>query len=67
MPKPTYEQLEKRVNELQKALGAVIDEAMEAEHDELFELSVFYNVAQALASTRDLDELLGILVAHSLV
>ncbi len=62
MPKPTYEELEKRVNELQKALGAVIDEAMEAEHDELFELSVLYNIAQGLASTRDLDELLGIVI-----
>jgi GAF domain-containing protein len=62
MTKPTYEELEKRVKELERALGTVIDKAMETEHDELFELSVLYNVAQALASTRDLDELLDIAI-----
>ena len=62
MAKPSYEQLEKRVKELEKITGNLIDSAMDTEHHELFELSVLYNVSQALASTMDLDELLVIVI-----
>lgn len=60
MAKPTYEQLEKRVKELEKLLGKMIDEAMDTEQHELFDLAVLCNISEILASTRDLDELLGI-------
>jgi len=62
MPKRTYEQLERRVNDLEKALGRQIDRAMEEEHNEVFELSILNNVSQILASTRDLDKILGIVI-----
>ncbi len=62
MPKPTYQQLEKRVKELERLLGGFIDEAMDAEQDELFELSILCNVSQLLASSRDLGEILGIVI-----
>lgn len=62
MAKQSYEQLEKRVKELEKITGDLIDSAMDTEHHELFELSVLYNVSQALASTMDLDELLVIVI-----
>lgn len=62
MPKPTYEQLEQRVKELEKALGGVIDEAMDADHRDLFDLSVLCHVGELLASTRDLAKVLGIVI-----
>ena len=62
MPKPTYEELEKRVNELEKIAGDLIDTAMDQEDQELFDLSVLCNISQALASTMDLDELLVIII-----
>ncbi|MDQ7785598.1 MAG: GAF domain-containing protein [Desulfomonilaceae bacterium] len=62
MSKPTYEQLEKRVKELEKIAGDLIDSALELEHHELFELSILCNISQALASTMDLDELLVIVI-----
>lgn len=62
MAKPTYKQLEKRVKELEKALGAFIDKAMDEEQDELFELSVLCNISQAVASTMDLNGLLPIVI-----
>ena len=59
MPKPTYEALQKRVKDLEKLTGELIDREMNAEQMELFELSILHNVSQALVSTRDLDELLA--------
>ncbi|MFH0821808.1 MAG: GAF domain-containing sensor histidine kinase [Pseudomonadota bacterium] len=62
MRKPTYEQLEKRVEDLERLLGRVVDDAMDEEHNELFELSILCNISQALGTTRDLDELLPIVI-----
>ncbi|MCA1959560.1 MAG: GAF domain-containing sensor histidine kinase [Desulfomonile sp.] len=62
MSKPTYEQLENRVKELEKALGSIIDKEMDAEQRELFELSILYNIAHAVASVRDLNQLLRIVI-----
>ena len=62
MPKPTYEALQRRVKELEKMTGELIDKSMDAEQMELFELSILLNVSQALVSTRDLDELLSIII-----
>lgn len=62
MPKPTYEQLEKRVRELETQLGQFMDTAMEEDHHELFELDILFNISRALASTRDLDTLLAIVI-----
>jgi K+-sensing histidine kinase KdpD len=62
MPQPTYEALQRRVKELEKITGQLIDKEMDAEQMELFELSILHNVSQALVSTRDLDELLAIIV-----
>ena len=62
MAKPTYKQLEQRVKELEAALGAVIDKAVDEEQDELFELAVLCNILQALAQMMDLEKLLGIVI-----
>jgi GAF domain-containing protein len=62
MPKPTYEELEKRVKELEKIAGDLIDNAMDMEEHELFDLSILCNISQALASTMDLDKLLAIVI-----
>jgi len=62
MSRPTYEQLENRVKELEKALGTIIDKEMDAEQRELFELSILYNIAHAVASVRDLNQLLRIVI-----
>ena len=48
MPKPTYEALQRRVKELEKMTGELIDKSMDAEQMELFELSILHNVSQAL-------------------
>ncbi len=60
--KPTYEELERRVKELEKIAGNLIENAMDEEQHELFDLSVLVNVSEALASTIDLDELLLIII-----
>jgi GAF domain-containing protein len=62
MAKPTYEQLERRVAELEKLLGSFIDKELDDEQHELFELAVLNNIAEAVASTMDLDELLEIVI-----
>jgi len=62
MPKPTYEELQGRVKELEKLVGDLMDSAMDQEHHELFDLSILCNVSQALASTMELDELLKIVI-----
>ncbi|MBI4965724.1 MAG: GAF domain-containing protein [Desulfomonile tiedjei] len=62
MPNPTYEELERRVKELEKMVGDLMDSAMDQEHHELFDLSILCNVSQALASTVDLEELLAIVI-----
>jgi GAF domain-containing protein/uncharacterized protein YcfJ len=62
MAKPSYDQLARRVKELEKALGGLIDQAVQDEHDELFELSVVCNILQLLGSARDLDKLLSIVI-----
>ncbi len=62
MPQPTYEALQRRVKELEKITGELIDREMDAEQMELFELSILHNVSQALVSTRELDELLTIII-----
>jgi GAF domain-containing protein len=60
MAKPTYEELERRVKELEKIAGDLIDKAMDYEQDEGFELSILYSISEALTTTMDLDELLAI-------
>ena len=62
MRKPTYEELERRVQDLERLTGQLIDTAMDQEHHELFDLAVICNISQALASTMDLDELLLIVI-----
>jgi GAF domain-containing protein len=62
MAKPTYEELERRVHELERLLGDFIDQGMDNQEEELYELSILYNISQVLASTRDLDELLAIVI-----
>ncbi|MFH0959928.1 MAG: GAF domain-containing protein, partial [Pseudomonadota bacterium] len=62
MTKPTYEDLETRVKELELLTGQLIDNAMDEETHELFDLAVICNISQALASTTDLDELLLIVI-----
>lgn len=62
MAKPTYEELEKRIAELEAIAGELIDSAMDLEDQELFDLSVLCNISQALALTIDLDELLLIVI-----
>ncbi len=62
MSKPTYEELKKRVRELEKVAGDLMDTATDQAHHELFELSILYNVSEALASTMDLDEMLVIVI-----
>ncbi|MGC8658234.1 MAG: GAF domain-containing protein [Desulfomonilaceae bacterium] len=62
MRKPTYEELERRVQELERLTGQLIDTAMAQENHELFDLAVICNISQALASTVDLDELLMIVI-----
>ncbi len=62
MAKPTYEELERRVKELEKIAGDLIDNAMDMEEHELFDLSILCNISQALASTMDLDKLLAIVI-----
>lgn len=64
MAKPTYEQLERRVHELEKLLGGMIDDALDSEEHELFELSVLLNISEAVASTRDLDTLLPVVIGE---
>jgi GAF domain-containing protein len=62
MSKPTYEEMERRVKELEKLVGDLMDSAMDQEHHELFDLSILCNVSQALASTMALDDLLKIVI-----
>lgn len=62
MSKPTYEELQERVRQLEAVVGDLMDSATEQEHHELFELSILYNVSEALASTMDLDEMLVIVI-----
>ncbi|MCX5874093.1 MAG: GAF domain-containing protein [Deltaproteobacteria bacterium] len=62
MGKLTYEYLERRVQELERLTGQLIDTAMDQEHHELFDLAVICNISQALASTIDLDQLLLIVI-----
>lgn len=62
MGKPTYEELERRVQELERLTGQLIDTAMDQEHHELFDLAVICNISQAVASTIDLDQLLLIVI-----
>ena len=62
MTKPTYEELETRVKELELLTGQLIDNAMDEENHELFDLAVICNISQALVSTTDLDQLLLIVI-----
>ena len=62
MPRPTYEALQKRVRELEKLTGELIEKVSNTEEDEVFELSILFNISQALVSTRDLDEVLAIVI-----
>jgi GAF domain-containing protein len=62
MPRPTYEALQKRVRELEKLTGELMDQCSNTEEDDVFELSILFNVSQALVSTRNLDEVLAIVV-----
>ncbi len=60
MPKPTYEELEQRVKELEQIAGDFIDKEIVFEQDEGFELAILFNISQAVASTMEMDELLAI-------
>jgi GAF domain-containing protein len=62
MPKPSYEELEQRIKDLEEIAGIFIDKAMDFEDHEVFELSVLCNISEALQSTMDLDELLAIII-----
>ncbi len=62
MRKLTYEELERRVQDLERLTGQLIDTAMDQEHHELFDLAVICNISQAVASTVDLDQLLLIVI-----
>lgn len=62
MNKPSYEELERRVQELENVTGQLIDNAMDQDNHELFDLAVICNISQALASTMDLDQLLLIVI-----
>ncbi len=62
MPKPTYQALQKRVKELEKLTGELLEQCSIGEEDEVFELSILFNISQALVSTRDLDEVLAIVI-----
>jgi GAF domain-containing protein len=62
MTKPTYEELETRIKELELLTGQLIDNAMDEENHELFDLAVICNISQALVSTTDLDQLLLIVI-----
>jgi GAF domain-containing protein len=64
MARPSYEQLENRVKELEKLVGDLIDKEMDQEQHELFDLSILCNISQALASTMNLDELLKIVIGE---
>jgi GAF domain-containing protein len=58
--KPSYQELETRVKELEKLLGGIISNA--SDDHELFELAILSNISEALASTMDLNELLAIVI-----
>ena len=62
MSKPTYEQLEKRVKELERLTGELIDHAMDSDQHEIFDLSILCNISQVLSSTMELDELLALVI-----
>jgi GAF domain-containing protein len=62
MAQPTYEQLEKRVKELEGLVGQLIDREMDQEQHELFDLSILFNISQALRSTMSLEDLLKIII-----
>jgi len=62
MPKRTYQALQKRVEELEKLNGALIEKCAIGKRDEVLELSILFNISQALASTRDLDQVLAIVI-----
>jgi GAF domain-containing protein len=62
MSKPTYEQLEKRVKELERLTGELIDHAMDTDQHELFDLSILCNISEVLSSTMELDELLALVI-----
>jgi GAF domain-containing protein len=62
MAKPTYEQLEQRVKELEERVGQIIDREMDQEQHELFDLSILFNISQALRSTMSLEDLLKIII-----
>ncbi len=60
--KPSYEELEKRVRTLEKLARDVLAVSEDNESHELFELSVLCNISNVLASTMDLDKLLGLVI-----
>ncbi len=55
-------QLQKRVKELEKLAADLLSRSDDHDSHELFELSILSNISEALASTMDLDELLGIII-----
>ena len=62
MTKPTYEQLERRVKELERLTGELIDHAMDADQHEIFDLSILCNISQVISSTMELNELLALVI-----
>ncbi len=61
MQKPTHEDPGHALEELDAGLLEVGSDADE-EHGELFELSILCNISRAVASTMDLDKVLGIVI-----
>ncbi len=62
MPKPSYKDLEKRVQQLEGIVRNVLTGVPDSERNELFELAVLVNVAEAVGRTRDLDQLLSVVI-----
>ncbi|MEW6349218.1 MAG: GAF domain-containing protein [Thermodesulfobacteriota bacterium] len=62
MPKPSYGDLERRVQQLEGVVRDVLSSASDTDRNELFELAVLVNVAEAVGRTRDLDQLLSVVI-----
>ncbi len=62
MPEPSYSDLKKRVQQLEGVVRDVLSSGQDSERNEVFELAVLVNVAEAVGRTRDLDRLLSVVI-----
>jgi GAF domain-containing protein len=62
MPNPTFEESEDKLADMEEGLRDLSSDTPDGELNELFELSILCSISQALASTRDLDSLLRIVI-----